>query len=46
MDQARILQTDVDKCAKVDNVENGPLQLNTRLKIFELEKTTLEDRLG
>ena len=46
VDQARVLQADVDERAEVDDVEHRPLQLHAGLEVLELEDALLEDRLG
>ena len=46
MNQARVLEADVDEGAEVDHVEDRALQLHARDEVFELEHALLEDRLG
>src|SRR5262249_5044389 len=43
VDQAAVLQADVDEGAEVDDVEDGPLQFHAGLEVFQLEDALLED---
>jgi hypothetical protein len=46
VNEPRILQTDINERAKINNVEDSSLQFHTRQKILELEDSTLENWLG
>jgi hypothetical protein len=42
--QAAIVQADIDKCAKVDNVQHAPHQFHALIQIFQLQNPALENR--
>ena len=44
VDQAAVLQADVDEGAEIDDVQHRALQLHARLQVLELEDALLEDR--
>jgi hypothetical protein len=46
MNEPRVLQTDIDKGAEVDHVENGPLEFHSGGQILEFENAFLENRFG
>jgi hypothetical protein len=43
VDQSGVFQSDIDKRAEIDHVEDSPLKLHAGSKILELEDTLLED---
>ena len=44
MDQAAVLQANVDECAEIDDVQHRSLELHARLQVLQLENALLEDR--
>ena len=46
VDEAGVLEADIDEGAEVDHVQDGALELHALGQVFELEHALLEDRLG